>query len=65
MTTPPTDRPAPPAHGAPRSRPPYAPPTLTPLGTVAARTAGPDGEKTLDALVGSDGGFLRDDEPTS
>jgi hypothetical protein len=38
---------------------PYAPPTLRPLGSVEAVTAG-DRSGSLDQLVGSSGGFLDD-----
>lgn len=40
---------------------PYDAPGATPLGTIGAVTAGPDGTKTLDALVGNDGGFAQRD----
>ena len=60
MTPPMTDHPAPPP--APSA---YVAPALTPLGTVSTVTAGPDGARTLDGLVGDDGGFRRMDEPTS
>ena len=56
----PTDHTTPPAPAAS-----YVAPTLTPLGTVASTTAGPDGDKTLDGLVGDDGGFRMDDDMTS
>ena len=60
-----TDRPAP-RDPAPRAAPrPYARPSLTPLGTIASSTAGPDGERTLDMLVGDVGGFRMDPDPTS
>ncbi len=49
-----TDRPLVP----PADRTSYVPPSITPLGTVAAETAGPiaDGGN-IDALVGMTGGF--------
>ena len=58
--------PAPP-HDAPRAcaAPPYAAPSLTPLGTISSSTAGPDGAKTLDGLVGDDGGFVMRDDTAS
>lgn len=40
---------------------PYEAPTLTTLGTVNAVTAGPDGDKNIDMIVGDEGGFARQD----
>lgn len=63
MTTDPqTDRPTGADRPAPSPLRPYDVPALTPLGAVGAVTAGPDGEKTLDGLVGSDGGFRQADQ---
>ena len=64
MTDSTTARPAPLPVSPPAPRP-YAPPALALFGEVGALTAGPDGDKTLDGLVGDDGGFRLADEPTS
>ena len=61
MTTDTTSHPAPPR---PALRP-YDAPEATALGTISSVTAGPDGTKTLDGLVGDDGGFVMRDDMTS
>ena len=59
--------PTPPPHPTPphETHRTYAPPSLTPLGTIASSTAGSDGAKTLDGLIGEDGGFVMRDDMTS
>ena len=49
------------------ARHPYAPPALSALGSISSATAGSDGAKTLDGLIGEDGGFAMADDmdPTS
>lgn len=55
-----------PADAVPPSARPYVSPSLSPLGTVEAVTAGPvaDGGN-LDALVGLSGGFVVASDPLS
>ena len=45
---------------APTPSRPYAPPSLTVLGTVEAVTAGPDSGGAMDNIVGMPGGFTAD-----
>ena len=44
---------------------PYTQPALVALGSIDGLTAGPDGAKTLDGIVGGAGGFTQDEDPTS
>ena len=60
-----TARPAPLTPSGRPARHPYAPPALSALGSISSATAGSDGAKTLDGLIGEDGGFVMRDDMTS